>query len=165
MYPFHKKLPGERSLAKLSLRPVTAGSVLTRLGCIVMVKMNWVYVAVQLLLSHQFSAGINGDVQQVIPACTISLEINPTWVMLDLNSENAHTFCNRDKSEEELELNVAYHCMLMSYRVLYVKTVTMRWHFGNGPNNHPISFQMSYEGMRQGNAPASVYFNVLNARV
>jgi hypothetical protein len=29
--------------------------------------------------------------------------------MLDLDSKIAHTFCSRDKMEEELELNVAYH--------------------------------------------------------
>ena len=85
--------------------------------------------------------------------------------MLDLDSENAHTFCKRDKLEEELELNVVYHYMLMSYRALYGKSVTLQWHFGNGPDNQPTSFQMSCEGLRQGNAPALVYFNVLIAKV
>ncbi len=88
--------------------------------------MNKTYVAEQLLLSHLFSFGVNGGVQQVILACTILLEINPTWMMLDLDSENAHTFCNRDKLEEELELNVVYHYMLMSYKALYGKNVTVR---------------------------------------
>jgi hypothetical protein len=89
-----------------------------------MVKMNIVVLAEQLLLSHQFSFGINGGVQQVIHACTITLEINPTWLMLDMDSENAHAFCNWDKLEEELEINVVYHYMLMSYRALYGKIVT-----------------------------------------
>ena len=41
----------------------------------------------------------------------------------------------------------------------------MKWHFGNGPDNYPNSFQMSCEGLRQGDAPASQYFNVLIAKV
>ena len=56
LYPFHKKLPEERtSVTDPALRPVTMGSVLTRFGCIVMVRMNKVAVAAGLLLSHQFS--------------------------------------------------------------------------------------------------------------
>jgi hypothetical protein len=165
MYSFHKKLPEERTPAKPDLRPVIVGSVLTRFGCRVVVKINKIYVAEQLLLSHQFSFGVNGGVQQVILACTILLEINPTWMMLEMYSKNAHTFCNRDKLEEELELTVVYHYMLMSYKALYGKNVTVQWHFGNGPDNHPTSLQMSCEGLRQGDAPTSVYFNVLIARV
>ena len=102
MYPFHKKLPEERTPAKLTLHPVTVGSVLTRFRCRVMVKMNKIYVAEQPLLFHQFSFGVNGGVQHIILACTIVLEINPTWMMLDMDSENAHTFCNRDKLQEKL---------------------------------------------------------------
>ena len=130
-----------------------------------MAKMNMIYVVEQLLLSQQFSFGINGGVQQVILACTILLEINPTWLMLDLDSENAHTFCSRDKLGEELELNVVYHYMLMSYIALYGKNVIVEWRFGNGPDNHPTSFQMSCKSLRQGDANASVYFNFLIARV
>jgi hypothetical protein len=131
----------------------------------VMVRMNRVAVAAELLLSHQFSFGINGGVQHVILACNIALEINPSWVMLDLDSKNAHTFCSRERLEEELELNVAYHYMLESFRALYGKTVTVQWHFGNGPDRPATSFHMSCEGLRQGDAPATVYFNVLAARV
>ena len=72
---------------------MTVGSVLTRFGCRVMERMNRVAVAAELLLSHQFFFGINGGVHQVILACNIALEINPSWVMLDLDSKNAHTFC------------------------------------------------------------------------
>ena len=54
--------------------------------------------------------------------------------MLDLDSKNAHTFCSRERLEEELEMNVAYHYMLESFRALYGKTVTVQWHFGNGPD-------------------------------
>ena len=61
MYPFYKNLPEERILSKPSLRPVIVGYVLTRVGCIAMVRMNnRVMVVEQLLLSHEFSFGING---------------------------------------------------------------------------------------------------------
>ena len=98
--------------------------------------------------------------QQVILACNVALEINPSWLMLDLDSKNAHTFCSRDRMEEELEINVAYHCMLDSFRALYGKTITVQWHYGNGVDRPPTSFHMSCEGLRQGDAPAAVYFNV-----
>ncbi len=63
LYPFHKKLPEERiSATDPTLRPVAVGSVLTRFGCRVMVRMNIATVAAELLLSHQFSFGINGRV-------------------------------------------------------------------------------------------------------
>ena len=68
--------------------------------------------------------------------------------MMALDSENAHTLCSRDKLEEEPELNVVYHYMLMSSRALYEKTVTIQWHFGNGLDNHLTSFQMPCEGLR-----------------
>ena len=130
-----------------------------------MMRMNRMAVAAELLMSHQFSFGINGGVQQVIPACNIFLEISPSWLMLDLDSKNAHTFCSKDKMEEELELNVAYHYMLESFRALYGKKVVVQWHFGNGADKHVTSFHMSCEGLRQGDAPATVYFDVLAARV
>ena len=64
LYTFHKKLPEKRtSTTDPALRPVTNGSVLTRFGCRVMVRMNKMAVAAELLLSHQFSFGINGGVQ------------------------------------------------------------------------------------------------------
>jgi hypothetical protein len=96
-------------------------------------------------------------------ACYIALEINPSWVMLDLDSKNAHTFCSRERLEEGLEMNVAYHYMLKSFRALYGKTVTVQWHFGNGPDRPATSFHMSCEGLGQGDAPSTVYFDVLAA--
>ena len=118
-----------------------------------------------MLLSHEFPFGVNGGVQQVILACNIVLEINPSWLMLDLDLKNAHTFCSRDRLEEEQELNVAYHYMLEFFRALYGKTINMQWRFGNGADMHASSFHMSCEGLRQGDAPATVDFNVLAARV
>jgi hypothetical protein len=85
--------------------------------------------------------------------------------MLDLDSKNAHTFCSRDRLEEELELNVAYHYMLDSFTSLYGRTIIVQWHFGNGPDRLATSFHVSCEGLMQGEAPATVYFNVLVARV
>ena len=73
------------------------------------------------------------------------IEINPTCVMLNLDSENAPTFYNCDKLKEELEINVVYHYMLMSYSALYGKIATVQWHFGNGLDCQPTSFQMSCE--------------------
>jgi len=98
-------------------------------------------------------------------AYNIALELNPSRLVLDLDSKNAHTFCSRAKLEEELELNVAFHYMLESFRALYGKTVTVQWHFGNGPERPSTSFHLSCEGLRQGDAPTTVYFNVLEARV
>ena len=49
-----------------------------------------------------------------------------SWVMLDLDSKNAHTFCSRERLEEELKMNAAYHNMLESFRALYGKTVTIQ---------------------------------------
>ena len=143
---------------------MTVGSVLTRFGCRVMVRINRLAVVAELLLSHQISFGVNGGVQQVTLACNIALEINPTWLMLDLDSKNAHTFCSRDMPEEELELNVAYHYMLESFRALYGKKIIAQWHFGNGPDRPTTSFHMSCEGLMHGDAPATVYFNYRKQR-
>jgi hypothetical protein len=79
LYPFHKKLQEDKSpVGDPALRPVTVGSVPTRFGCKVMVRMHRMAVAEALLLSHQFSFGINGGVRQVIMSCNIALEINPS---------------------------------------------------------------------------------------
>ena len=91
MYPFHKKLPEERiSTTDLALRPVTIGSVITRFGCRILVRMNRLAVAEVLLLSHQFSFGIKGGVQQVIMGITLSLQLNPHFVEIDLDLKSAH---------------------------------------------------------------------------
>ena len=130
-----------------------------------MMRMNKRTVASEVLLSHQFSFRINGGVHQVILACNIALEINSSWVMLDLDSTNAHTFCSRERLEEELELDVAYHYMLESFRALYGKTVIVQCHYGNGPDIPATSFYMSCEGLGHEETPATIYFNVLAARV
>ena len=55
--------------------------------------------------------------------------------------------------------------MLESFRALYGKTIVVQWHFGNGADKPATSFHISCYGLRQGDAPATVYFNVLAARV
>ena len=86
--------------------------------------------------------------------------------MLDIDSKNAHIFCSRDKLEVELKLNMAFHYMLKSFRTLYGKTVTVQWYFGNGPYRLATNFHISCGGLiRQGNAPATIYFNALATRV
>ena len=85
--------------------------------------------------------------------------------MLDLNTKNAHTFSSRDMLENEMELNVAFHYMLESFRSMYGKTVTVQWHYGNGAARYATSFRLSCEGLRQGDAPATIYFNVFSTKV
>jgi len=106
------------------LRIVTVGSVLARFGCRVLVKINRITVATHLLLSHQLSFGINGGVQQVILGCTLALQVHPSFVQIDLDLRNAHTFCSKDKIEEELESDIICNYMLESFRAHYGKTVT-----------------------------------------
>jgi hypothetical protein len=127
--------------------------------------MNMVAVAAQLLLSHPFSFGIHGGVQQVILGCTLALQVHPCFVQIDLDLRNAHTFCFRYKIDEELESDIIYNYLLESFRALYGKTVTPQWHYGDGPNRSPTSCHMSIDGLRQGDAPATVYFNILVTRV
>jgi hypothetical protein len=76
------------------LRPVTVGSVFTRFGCRVLVRMNRLAVAAQLPLSHQFSFGVNGGAQQVILACNLALQVHESFVQTDFDLRNAHTFCS-----------------------------------------------------------------------
>jgi len=122
-------------------------------------------VVAQLLLSHQFSFGINGGVEKVIMGCTIALQVHPSFVQIDLDLRNAHTFCSRDRVEEELESDIIYHYLLKSFRGLYGKTVTPRWHYGDGSDGLPTSCNMFIDGLRQGNASTTVYFNIVVARV
>ena len=103
---------------------------------------------------------------RIIHACNIALGIKPSWVMLDLDSMNAHTFCSWERLEEELELNATDYYMLESFRALYGKKATVEWHIGNGPDMIATSFHhLSCEELVQGDAPATVYFNVLATRV
>ena len=138
MYPFHKVMLEERIDPKdKALRLVTVGPILTRFGCRVFVRMNRLAVAAQLLRSHQFSFGSNGGVQQLILGCTVTLQVHPSFVQIDFDLRNAHTFCSRDRVEEELESDIIYHYLLESLRTFYGKTVTPQRHYGDGPDRPP----------------------------
>ena len=102
----------------------------------------------------------------MILGCTIALQVHPSFVQIDLDLRNAHTLCSRDRVEEELESDIIYHYLLESFRVLYGKTVTPQWHYGDGPDPPPpTSCHTSMNGLRQGDAPATVYFNIMVPRV
>ena len=101
----------------------------------------------------------------MILGCTLALHVHPSFVQIFLDLRNAHTFCSRDKAEEETESDIIYHCLLESFWALYGKTVTPKWHYGDGPDRPPTSCHMSIDGLRQVDAPASIYFNILVARV
>ena len=140
MYPFHKLMPEDRMDPKdPALRPVIVGSVLTRFGCRVLVRMNMMAVAAQLLMSHQFSFGVNGRVQQVILGCTLALKVHPSFVQIDLDLRNPHTFCSRDKVEEDLESDIIYHYLMESFKALHGKTMNPQWHYGDGLDRPPTS--------------------------
>jgi hypothetical protein len=125
MYPFHKLLPEVMIyITYPALGPVTVGSVITRFGCRILVRMSMMAVAETLLLSHQFSFGIKGGVQHVILGITLSLQLNPDFVEIDLDLKNAHTFSSRDKAKEELESDIIYHYLMEVFRSLYGKTAT-----------------------------------------
>ena len=73
----------------------------------------------------------------MILGCTLALQVHPSIVQIDLDLQNAHSFCSRDTVEEELESDNIYHYLLESFQVLYVKTGTPRWHYGDGPDRPP----------------------------
>ncbi len=95
----------------------------------------------------------------------MALQINLDAFLLDLDSANAHTFCSRDSLEDELESNIIYHYLLDAYRNLYGKNVTVQWHFGNGPGMPPSKCHLYVDGLRQGDASATIFFNILVAKV
>ena len=84
---------------------------------------------------------------------------------IDVDLKSAHTFCSRDKIEEELESDLIYHYLVGIFRSLYGRIVTPQWHYGDGPDRPPTSYHMSIDGLRQGDAPATVFFNILDARI
>ena len=56
--------------------------------------------------------------------------------------------------------------MLESFKALYGKTVTVLWHFGNGADRSATSSTCRAKGSGRGNEPpATVYFNVMAAKV
>ncbi len=67
--------------------------------------------------------------------------------------------------EEELVRDILFQNMMETFRALYGRNVTPQWHYGDGPDRPPTSCHMSIDGLRQGDAPATVYFDILVARV
>jgi hypothetical protein len=51
--------------------------------------------------------------------------VHPSFVQIDFDLRSAHTFCSRNKVEEEMESDVIYHYLLESFKALYGKTVTL----------------------------------------
>ena len=84
---------------------------------------------------------------------------------IDLNLKNAHTFSSRDKAKEELESDIIFHYLLEVFKSIYGKTATPQWLYGDGPDRPPTSVNMSVDGFKQGDAPASIFFNILAARI
>ena len=83
--------------------------------------MNRLAVAAQIILWHHFSFGINGGVQQVTLGCTVALQVHPSFVQIDLDLRNTHTFCLRDKVEEELESDIVTATyQYRTYRTPYI---------------------------------------------
>jgi hypothetical protein len=64
-----------------------------------------------------------------------------------------------------LESDGIYHYLLEVFRSLYGKTTTPQWHHGDGLGRPPTSMHMSVDGFRQGDAPASIFLNILAARI
>jgi hypothetical protein len=48
---------------------------------------------------------------------------------------------------------------------MYGKNRTPQWHFGIGPDQPPTSIHRSGDGLRQWETAASVFFNILPARL
>ena len=105
--------------------------------------------------------------QQFRLGISLSLQLNPNFVDIDLDLKNAHTFSSRDKAEEELESDIIYQYLLEVFKSLFGKTATPQWHYGDGPDRPPTSVHMFVDGFRQGGVPASIFFvfNILAARI
>ena len=162
---FHKTDPAIRTADDRKRRPIAIGSLLTRLAVRCLLRSNSHAVAEHLLASHQFSYAVQGGVQKVQIGCTIGLQHNPSFVMGEMDMKNAHPTGSRGRLFEELQANPDYHFLLATAHNLYGNNRTPQWHFGNGPDRPPTSTHWSVEGLRQGDAAASVLFNILVARL
>jgi hypothetical protein len=76
----------------------------------------------------------------VILGITLSIQLNPDFVNLDLDMRNAHTFSSRDKTKEELETNIIYNYLLEVFKALYGKNhppMALRGRPGSPPHELP----------------------------
>jgi hypothetical protein len=70
---------------------------------------------------------------------TLSFQLNPLFVEIDLDLKSAHMLSSRDWTEEELESDVIFHCLLEIFNALYGKTLTPKYHYiwkWTGPSTH-----------------------------
>ena len=163
---FHKDPPEIRALSTLLRhRPITIGSVLTRFPVRALLKLNREAILSHLISSHQFSFGVSGGPVKVAFIVTVGLQSNPSWVMMEGDFKNAHTGCARARILEELLANPALHPLIPVFNFLYGTSSSPLWHFGDGPGEDFTSEHLSVEGLRQGCAAASIFFNILAARV
>ncbi len=96
MIPFHKLTQVERDmLADPRQRPITIGTLLCRFSVRAVLRMHRKGIAERLLQSNKFSYGVAGGVQIVIMGCTIALQCNPEWCLLEIDFKNAHTDYSR----------------------------------------------------------------------
>jgi hypothetical protein len=96
MNPFHKLALIERNLLKdPRLRPITIGALLCIFSVRIVLRMKRKGIADRMLRDNQFAYGIPGGVQIVILGCTLALQCNPEWCLLELDYANAHSNCSR----------------------------------------------------------------------
>ena len=101
----------------------------------------------------------------VIMGCTVALQCNPTWCLLEIDFANAHSNCSRGNIWEELERDSYFHFLIQIFLNLYGENCTPQWHFGTGPDQPPTSLNWSGDGLQQGETMANVIFNILAARL
>ncbi len=113
MIPFHKLALIERDLLKDPLlRPITIGALLCKLSVRTVLRMKRKGIADRLLKNNQFSYGIPSGVQMVIMGCTMALQCNPSWCLLELDYANAHSVCIKGNIWEELERDAFFHFLI-----------------------------------------------------
>jgi hypothetical protein len=77
-----------------------------------------------MLQSNQLSYGIPRGVEIVIMGCTVALQCNPTWCLLEIDFANAHTNCSRGSIWEELERGTYFHFLIHIFLSLYGDNAT-----------------------------------------
>ena len=106
------------------LHPVTIGALLARLSCRCVLRMRKTGIVERILLSNPFLYAIPGGVHQVIMGCTITLQCNPGWCLLEIDFANAHSDCGRGNIWEELKRNSYFHYLIKICMCLYCDSVT-----------------------------------------
>ncbi len=84
---------------------------------------------------------------------------------MDLFRKSAHMFNSRDGMEEGLESDAIFYNLLEALTVIYGRNVTRKWHYGDSPGSYPTSCHLSNDGLKQGDAPVTVYFDIIATRI